>query len=203
MSQRLLETDFPLGQNQQKPASAMRRSASRDRPPPLNLTTRPLSTTGSMPKNITASEWQYEPSLAYSRTGSMSRVQTSFGSNPTGRPVVVTTRQQSEGGAGPTPAGGGVVGRTGSLRRAFTTTSDEEEADECEEETRPLHSSSHVNRQPLPPSQRPRPQITTASTVNNSQSSTSDYHSDENPNLLPQEHRDLPPSFRLQNNFNR
>lgn len=47
-----------------------------------NINLRPISTSGSMPKNLmassasaAASEWQYEPTF---RPGSMSRVQTSF-----------------------------------------------------------------------------------------------------------------------------
>ena len=166
MSQRLLETDFPSANKPQ-----IKRSISRDRPP--NLVLRPLSTSGgTMPKSYTASasEWQYEPSLITSnRTGSMSRVQTSFAVKQPQQPHHTEARTEA------------IVTRTGSLRKAFTSTT----SDEDEEETRPLH----------------RPPVTSKPHGNNSQSSTSDYHSDENPNLLPVEHRELP-SFRLQQ-FNR
>ena len=144
MSQRLLETDFPS----QRPSIVKRPQ----RPPNLNL--RPISTSGSMPKNLSATDWQYEPSF---RTGSMSRVQTSFDVNPN------------------------VPGRTGSLKKALTTSDEDDEVDNMSE-TRPLR-------------------VKAVAKPNNSHSSTSDYHSDENPNLLPVEHRELP-SFRLQN-FNR
>ena len=164
MSQRLLETDFPSAAY--KPQ--IRRSSSRERPP--NLSLRPVSTSGgTMPKNYSsASEWQYEPSLmTTSRTGSMSRVQTSF---------AVKQPQHTEAH---------IVTRTGSLRKAFTSTT----SDEDEEETRPLHRPHNNHNNTV---------TSTASKThaNNSQSSTSDYHSDENPNLLPVEHRELP-SFRL------
>ena len=124
MSQRLLETDFPSTRPQirrERPHSGLQMSS----------------------KNISsASDWQYEPSF---RSGSMSRVQTSFS----------------------------VVNRTGSLKKALTTSDEEEEA--AASETRPLQTKP-----------------------NNSQSSTSDYHSNDehNPNLLPVEHRELP-QFRL------
>ena len=168
-----------------------------------------------MPKSYaTASEWQYEPSLISSisnRTGSMSRVQTSF---------AVTAKQQQQPRVEQQSESRHVVTRTGSLRKAFmtSTTSDEEDEDL---ETRPLHRPQHhpPHHHPPPsgisgsgPSQNstvtsaevksPRPHgAVTTTTGNNSQSSTSDYHSDENPNLLPVEHRELP-SFRLQQ-FNR
>ena len=165
MSQRLLETDFPS--SAYKPQ--VRRSSSRERPP--NLSLRPVSTSGgTMPKNYSssASEWQYEPSLmTTSRTGSMSRVQTSF---------AVKQPQHTEA----------IVTRTGSLRKAFTSTT----SDEDEEETRPLHRPHNNHNNTVTSS------TTSKTHGNNSQSSTSDYHSDENPNLLPVEHRELP-SFRL------
>ena len=77
------------------------------------------------------------------------------------------------------------VGRTGSLRKAFTTSEDEEEEYETEllekrPLQRPLKNSSNQNSHSAKNKQ------------NVSQSSTSDYHSDENPNLLPVEHRELP-----------
>ena len=214
MSQRLLETDFPSGgqhhhhhqrhHHHHKPAVQIRRSVAsstgeglREQSRPPNLVLRPLSTSGgTMPKSYatasSASEWQYEPSLISSsnRTGSMSRVQTSF--------AVKQQPQQTEA----------VVTRTGSLRKAFmtSTTSDEED----EEETRPLHRPQHPQTHPHPVTsvtsevnKQPRGPhgVANTTTGNNSQSSTSDYHSDENPNLLPVEHRELP-SFRLQQ-FNR
>ena len=73
--------------------------------------------------------------------------------------------------------------RTGSLKKALTTSDEDDEVDS--EETRPLQ-------------RLPKPQVK----PNNSHSSTSDYHSDENPNLLPVEHRELP-GFRLQHFNNR
>lgn len=169
MSQRLLETDFPSGSRPQ-----VKRSLSREQ---QQRSVRPVSTSGSMPKNLmmassssgghaAASEWQYEPTF---RTGSMSRVQTSFSVNP------------------PQSAS---VGRTGSLRKAFTT-SDEEEDLEEEEEVQPL-----TNQRPPPPVEHIQQKSKKKPHNNNSQSSTSDYHSDENPNLLPVEHRELP-QFRL------
>lgn len=79
-----------------------------------------------------------------------------------------------------------VGGRTGSLRKAFTTSDEDEDG---EEELRPLKPASASTT----PNKK--------AAKNNSQSSTSDYHSDENPNLLPLEHRELP-SFRLEN-YNR
>lgn len=161
MSQRLLETDFPSGSGRPQ----VKRSLSRDRP---SSHVRPVSSSGSMPKNLmmasssgghaAASEWQYEPTF---RTGSMSRVQTSFSVNPA------------------------AVGRTGSLRKAFTTSDEEEDLEE--EEARPLTTNQPVVEHTQ---QKSKPHN------NNSQSSTSDYHSDENPNLLPVEHRELP-QFRL------
>lgn len=218
MSQRLLETDFPSGgqnhhhyqrHHHHKPAVQIRRSVAstttptreQSRPPNLVLA-RPLSTSGAgtMPKSYatSASEWQYEPSLITSsnRTGSMSRVQTSF--------AVKQQPQQIEA----------VVTRTGSLRKAFMTSTTSDEEDELMEETRPLHRPQHHPSHPQQPptnnstvtssvevKSRPHGGVTTTTTGNNSQSSTSDYHSDENPNLLPVEHRELP-SFRLQQ-FNR
>ena len=119
MSQRLLETDFPSTNPQVK------RSLSREyRPANLNL--RPLSTSGSMPKNLTsvtsASEWQYEPTF---RPGSMSRVQTSFntvGNNPS------ASSNSNKPQPRPLQNSGVIIGRTGSLRKAFTTSDEEDEA---------------------------------------------------------------------------
>ena len=101
---------------------------------------------------------------------------------------------------------GVIIGRTGSLRKAFTTSdeSDEEVAEAVDDERRPLQ------QQQQPPQPQPRDHLRpqqqsqqkqTKLKINNSQSSTSDYHSDpndnENPNLLPVEHRELPNTFRL------
>ena len=162
MSQRLLETDFPSTRN-----PIIKRSS---KPPNLNL--RPVSTSGSMPKNLSATEWQYEPS--FGRTGSMSRVQTSFDVNPSNHSVRLPPPMPNQHQPGPN--------RTGSLKKALTTSDEDDEVDS--EETRPLQRIAKTQVKP-----------------NNSQSSTSDYHSDENPNLLPVEHRELP-GFRLQH-FNR
>ena len=177
MSQRLLETDFPSASvakaqhRHYQPAqivSAKRGPGNR----PTNL--RPLSTSGSMPRNLmasvggsaAASEWQYEPTF---RTGSMSRVQTSF-----------SVRDNSS-----------TQQRTGSLRKAFNSATSDEDEDGLEmvEESRPLQHTVHQKQNQSKVKQ-------------NSQSSTSDYHSDENPNLLPVEHRELP-QFRLHQLNNR
>ena len=200
MSQRLLETDFPSTNPQVK------RSLSREYRP-ANLHLRPLSTSGSMPKNLmasaTASEWQYEPTF---RPGSMSRVQTSFaGGNPAthgpstaasaaasaAQPPPLPHTQQHRGGHGGHVANNSVVviGRTGSLRKAFTTSDEEDEA-VADDERRPLQQQQQQPQRPQPQQQKQTKHN------NNSQSSTSDYHSDENPNLLPVEHRELP-NFRL------
>ena len=162
MSQRLLETDFPSTRN----PSIIKRSGK-----PGNLNLRPVSTSGSMPKNLSATEWQYEPSFGRN-SGSMSRVQTSFDVNPRHAAL-----PHNVGGPPPGP------NRTGSLKKALTTSDEDDEVDS--EETRPLQ-------------RLPKPQVK----PNNSHSSTSDYHSDENPNLLPVEHRELP-GFRLQHFNNR
>lgn len=124
-----------------------------------------------MPKNLSATEWQYEPSFGRN-SGSMSRVQTSFDVNPRHAAL-----PHNVGGPPPGP------NRTGSLKKALTTSDEDDEVDS--EETRPLQ-------------RLPKPQVK----PNNSHSSTSDYHSDENPNLLPVEHRELP-GFRLQHFNNR
>ena len=206
MSQRLLETDFPSTNPQVK------RSLSREyNRQPANLHLRPLSTSGSMPKNLmassasaTASEWQYEPTF---RPGSMSRVQTSFaGGNPAthgvasaAKPPPLPPTQQHRGGHGGQGHGGHVannsgvvIGRTGSLRKAFTTSDEEDEA-VADDERRPLQQQPQQPQRPQHPQSQQQKQT---KHNNNSQSSTSDYHSDENPNLLPVEHRELP-NFRL------
>lgn len=163
MSQRLLETDFPSTRN----PSIIKRS---NQFKPGNLNLRPVSTSGSMPKNLSATEWQYEPSFGRN-SGSMSRVQTSFDVNPR-HTAALPHVSHSQG-----------PNRTGSLKKALTTSDEDDEVDS--EETRPLQ-------------RLPKPQVK----PNNSHSSTSDYHSDENPNLLPVEHRELP-GFRLQHFNNR
>ena len=94
---------------------------------------------------------------------------------------------------------GVIIGRTGSLRKAFTTSdeSDEEVVEAVDDERRPLQQPppQPQPRDHLRPQQQSQ-QKQTKLKINNSQSSTSDYHSDENPNLLPVEHRELP-NFRL------
>ena len=106
MSQRLLETDFPWTNPQVK------RSLSPEYRPGGNLNLRPLSTSGSMPKNLTsvtsASEWQYEPTF---RPGSMSRVQTSFNAIPlVSNPSALNSNRPQP----PRPTGV-VIGRTGTV----------------------------------------------------------------------------------------
>ena len=98
---------------------------------------------------------------------------------------------------------GVIIGRTGSLRKAFTTSdeSDEEVVEAVDDERRPLQQPPQPQpRDHLRPQQQSQ-QKQTKLKINNSQSSTSDYHSDpndnENPNLLPVEHRELPNTFRL------
>ena len=142
-----------------------------------------------MPKNATsaASEWQYEPSLS-TRTASMSKVQTSFAS---GSPVATMNASTQSGGR---EGGGNGPHRTGSLKRALTSDEEEEHEQEFEDERRPLQQPRSQ-----PQVHGKRPQAVSSKQGNNSNSSTSDYHSDENhPHLLPTEHRDLP-SYRLQN----
>ena len=100
---------------------------------------------------------------------------------------------------------GVIIGRTGSLRKAFTTSdeSDEEVVEAVDDERRPLQQQppQPQPRDHLRPQQQQSQQKQTKLKINNSQSSTSDYHSDpndnENPNLLPVEHRELPNTFRL------